>query len=57
MFVVYNCKTNEVVSKHKDKGDAMLEANRQNDRYAIQLIKSGKAPREFPGIYGFKEMK
>lgn len=55
MYIVYNSKTNETVSKFADKGDAMWDVNIRNDRYAMSLIRSGKAPEQFSGIYYFKE--
>lgn len=57
MYIVYNRKTNETIARFVNMSDAMLEANKQNDRYAINLVRSGKAPNEFAGIYSFKEEK
>ena len=57
MYIVYNSKTDEIVSRFADKGDAMWDANIRNDKYAMSLIRSGKAPKQFGGIYYFKEEK
>lgn len=56
MWIVYNNKTGEIVSQHKDNGDAMWDANMRNDRYAVQLIQSGKAPDQFHGIFDIKKI-
>lgn len=56
MWIVYNSKTGEVVSQHKNSGDAMWDANMRNDRYAVQLIRSGKARDQFQGIFGIKKI-
>lgn len=55
MYEVYNERTNEVVCSGLSEGKAMLKADTLNDRYAMQLIRSGKAPKEFCGIFMIRE--
>ncbi len=51
MWEIYDTRSNKIVAHDLCQKEAMMRANSLNDRYAMQLIMSGKAPKDFDGVF------
>lgn len=55
LYEVFNTKTKQVVYSNLPKEKAFFFQNTLNDQYAIQCIKSDKAPNEFKGVFKMRK--